>query len=294
VFETGDQPGLLILPWVLRYFLQLLFSYPVVLIASIPFSTVFSKLGFSGEHSSGKFFGGYEALVCLFVAPFIGWIVARLKPSFVPSGRWIWILPVMVIVPDTIRQLLHQQSIPWLPEYFFATAGNEGLGVYLFTLPMCSAAGYSVGMFFTGRSHRDERVSRLRSASKAAIVTIAGFALFCLFTSLLRKFENSRLERWERVRTVIDPTGLAFSADVRFLCGPKDLASSRAFLLRRGTYVESLERRGCNEDQLVDVNAIPPPKVGSPGPFLLDRVRILGGPLAGSEGWVLEYGLQEQ
>jgi hypothetical protein len=285
VFETDDQSELVILPWVLRYFLQLLCSYPAVSIAIIPFSAVLSRLGFSGELSSNKFFAGYEALLCLFVGPFIGWIVGHLKPSFVSSGRWIWILPAMIIVPDMVRQLLHQ-SIPWIPEYFFATNANERLGVYLGTLPTCSAVGYSIGMFFT-------RVRRFRSVIKAAIVTIAGVALFCLFASLLRKFENSRLESWARVRTVIDRAGLPFSADVRLLCGPKDLASSRAFLLRSGTYVETLERRGCSEDQLVDVNALPPATVGNPGPFLLDRVRVLSGPLAGSEGWVLEYGLLE-
>ena len=74
---------------------------------------------------------------------------------------------------------------------------------------------------------------------------------------------------------------------------PKDLASSQASSFAGEPTSRAWNAAG-QRRSIVDVNAMPPARVGSTRPFLLDRVRVLGGPLAGSEGWVLEYGLREQ
>jgi hypothetical protein len=126
---------------VFRYFAQLAFSYPATLLASIPLTALLARYGFSGDDLPGVHFAGFEILACLLMGPSVGWAVGRFKPSLVRTGCWIWILPVSIVLPDALRESRHL-SLANLPAYLFATGANEGLGVYLFTLPACAAAGY--------------------------------------------------------------------------------------------------------------------------------------------------------
>jgi hypothetical protein len=144
MFETKlEAPSKL--PEILRYFGQLLCSYPAVMIAGAPFLLLLSLIGLGGDHG----FAGYKILVSLLVGPFVGRVVGRSSPELVRTGKWIWALPAIFVIPGIVSDLL--RAGPWLPETFFATSSNEGLAVYLISLPAFSAIGYSIGMALVGR-----------------------------------------------------------------------------------------------------------------------------------------------
>jgi hypothetical protein len=124
------------------------------MLAGAPFFALLSVLGFGGEHPAHIHFAGYDALVCLSVGLIAGWVIGCVSPTLVPSGRWIWVLPAIVSLPDMVREGLASGPVPWLPESWFVAGTNEGLGVYLLTLPACSALGYSIGMRLAGLKFR--------------------------------------------------------------------------------------------------------------------------------------------
>ncbi len=194
MFDEVDWP-----PQIIRllregflFFAQLLFSYPVGYLVSMLLTAVLVRLGFSDRGPSVQF-AGYEGLACLFMSPVVGWAAGRFKPSLVPTGRWIWILPVGLTLPDAVSELRHP-SLYHLPSFLFASS-EEGLGVALFTLPACCAAGYSVGMTLLTLDRRwPTSVRRTVTLSAAAVV------LFCIFTAILHNFESTSIERWAKIR----------------------------------------------------------------------------------------------
>jgi hypothetical protein len=271
----------------LRYFLQAVFCYPAILLAGAPFSALLSLLGFGGEHPSHTHFAGYEGIVCLFVGITSGWTIGRQVPSLVPSGRWIWVLPAIVVFPDMVREGFRSQPVPWLPGDFFATPDNEGLGVFLFRLPTLSAVGYSIGMALVGTKPTWARLTHLSPLLHAVTVITAWFVVFALLALFAHGFERSRIEKWSRVRTVIDRPGLSLSADANQLCSTP--TSSGGLLLPSGTMVEGLERRFCFNRRVLDED-VPRPT----GSWSVERVKVLTGANGGAEGWVLTYGLLEK
>jgi hypothetical protein len=254
------------LPGIVRYFAQLILSYPVVGLAALPISAMLSLLGL-GVHANSVHFAGYAAVLCGFlVGPVVGLLIGRGEPRLVHTGRWIWVLPAAVVIPAAVRDLIPIDGVPWLPESFFATPSNEGLGVYLFTLPAFCALGYSIGMAFTERE-------------------IGGDMLLCwalllvVLVGVAHAFEVSRLEEWSRVRFVVDPDGAKFSEEPNLLCTTGD-----ALLLTRPTAMETLERRDCGPGRLLE-----PDEPRRSGSWEVQRVRVLNGPHKGAVGWVRSY-----
>lgn len=282
MFET-DEPTFFDHFW--WYLLQLIFSAPAVTIAGIPVWALLSALHLSSDYQPHRF-AGIEALVGLFLGMFAGSWMERRAPLLASSGRWIWLAPAILILPGVLSRQLHPSVVPTLSEYWF------GLGALLITLPACSVTGYSVGMALASASRGWAAVQRLTSTQRILVVSGVAVVLCGLLALPLRDFERRSLARWARVRSVIDRDGLQFSPDAKSFCNGQ-INIQNSTLLRPGTYVESLERRGCNGDQLMAADALPAARVGVAGPYLLDRVRVLDGPNAGSEGWVLEYGLME-
>lgn len=253
------------------------------MLASFPFSSLLSAFGLSGEHPSNVYFAGYRALACLFVGPLVGWVVGLKIPLFVVTGRWIWLLPAVVFIPDLVREGLNPQPVPY-SGYLFATGGEGVLGVDLFTLPAVSALGYSIGMAFVGANRRWPKLARLRPQRRVITITLACVALFSALAILAHQFERSRIERWSRVRSLID--NLWLSPDPMLVCsGP---TSENGIPLKGMIMVEGLERRVCGKDKLLDADAPRPA-----GSWVVERVKVLNGPNAGVQGWVLEYGLRE-
>jgi hypothetical protein len=240
--------------------------------------------GLGGEHPSHVQFAGYEALVCLFIGVLTGWVFGLKIPALISTGRWIWILPAIVVFPDMVREVSRSQSIPWLPEYFFATPGNEGLGVYLLTLPTFSALGYSIGMILVGTKSKWVQLAELSPMPPATTIIVVGGALLGILVLMAHKFADSRIESWSRVRTVIDRPGLMLVPDANRLCS--DRASEGGLLLPTGIKVEGLERRVCSKGHVLDVDAPRPADAWS-----VERVKVLAGSNTGLKGWVLAYGI---
>ena len=281
MFETLDRPGLW--PPLLRYFAQLFLCYPAVLIAARPFTALIRVLGFTGDYPSRIHFAGYDALICLVVAgPIVGYLTGRFVPPLMGSGRWIWALPAAFLVWDSIDLALMVQTVPYLPGKLFAYGGNEGLGVYLLTLPACSAMGYSLGMALVGARERWSAFRSQWSIHWSALV-LAWVGIFCVLALPLRLIETTRINAWSKVRDVVDY--LMLVEDANTLCASKPTAYRP---VPRGAVVQSLEHRVCGGNQLLEPSAL-----AQAGSWQVERVKLLTGPNAGLEGWVLAYGLIE-
>jgi hypothetical protein len=290
MFESGDWPGqgIRFLRVAFRYFAQLVFSYPATLLVSRPLTALFSRYGLSGEHGRGVHFGGYEALACLLLGPIIGWAVGRFKPSLIPAGCWIWIIPVAMVVPDALWELRHA-SLAYLPSNFFVTGSNEGLGVYLFTLPACAAAGYSLGMVLLSLNRRWPAATRLHLVSRGAILLLVAGASLGFLGVRLHDFERVTFERRAKIRFTISDA-LQVSPDPKLFC--EEYAPTRYLpLLPHGTVVEKLDRRACRGEEVVDADTPLPRGKDHYSLIGVEKIRVLEGPDAGLVGWVLVSGL---
>jgi hypothetical protein len=219
-----------------RYILQLIACPPGIMFLSIPFRAMVSS-----QHQPMEF-AGFEALVILLVGVLAGLLMARLEPSFVSTGRWVWVLPALLIASDLARLQMNPRGIPWLSEAWFASEG-EGLGVFLVTLPACAIIGYSIGMALSEVFSRWAKAGPMGLALRVLILFLVAAALVSYSAFALRNYEQQSLARWARVRSVIDRPGLEFSLDAKSLCG--DQTTADLSLLPTGMYVESLERKGC-------------------------------------------------
>jgi hypothetical protein len=208
-------------------------------------------------------------LVCLFFGPAIGWIARKSAPTLIASGRWIWVATCPFVLVEILTALLRRAPlpVPYLPETLLATGNNEGLGVFLFTLPCCCAIGYSIGMSLT--QIRIGRNLLIGSGSAAAWLV-----LFCCLLVSARSYEKQKLDAWSKVRTVIDPNGLPFARDPSLLCRSNPEASPLAKMIPYATVVQSVRVLSCDAGQRVE------------------QVQLLTGPYAGNQGWVPQYGLQ--
>ncbi len=262
----------------LWYFLQLIFSAPGVVIASSPLVAVLSILGLGMKHENGDF-AGYEALVCLYVGVFVGWWMAQRAPLLARSGRWIWVVPAIVILPFATAEILHPSPVPWLSDLLFGF-NNGGEGIALVAFPLCSVIGYSIGMALAGVKRK------LRPILLCAAVSL------CILSLLLYVIERRSLARFATLRSVINNSGLQLLPDAPSLCGPQTSYRS-ARILSFGTMVESLGRAACDGGRLTSADSLPPPVIGRSGPYTLEHVRVLTGPSAGQEGWVMQYGVME-
>lgn len=164
----------------LWYFLQLIFSAPGVMIASIPVLLVLSALGLTADHQPGKF-AGYETLVDLYVGILVGWWMSHRAPLLVGSGRWIWVLPAAVILGDLAS------GPDGLSGYLFESKA-EGIGV-LIMLGACSMIGYSIGMALWRLNQRWAKSGS--SSVRQRLVTISSVAVIvlCVLALVLQSYE---------------------------------------------------------------------------------------------------------
>jgi len=269
----------------LWYFLQFILVAPGVMIAAIPCLGLLDLAGLSEDKQHGKF-AGYEALVCLYVGVLVGWWMSRRAPLLKTTGCWIWVAPAAVYLSATLAAEFRPRPIE-LNGWLFAST-SLGLGVLVFTLPLCSIAGYSIGMALSGRKPRElTRSQRLMTASSVVAIT------FCTLALLLHTYETRTLARWSKIRSVIADS-LELVADPKSLCGVQKNMFTPGRVLQRGANVETLGRITCDEGRLVEMDTLPPPIAGKSGPYWLQHVRVLDGANAGGEGWVPQYGLMER
>jgi len=260
------------------FFVQLILCYPATMLLVAPLSKLLEQFGWSGDLPRHVHFAGYEALLCLFVAPLVGWITG-LERQLIPSGRWTWVPPVLLRVPSAIYSAFQPPLDPrYLPDELFTLSGSEGLGVALFTLPACCAIGYSLGIWLRS-------IRRPRTAVAFAAVAEVAVAAFVGSATLMHRYEIAKLESLSRMRVVHGFKGLHFSTDPNVLCTSSP-SPSLPFLERLDP-VESIETRMCGAGRLLDRGATEPPNS-----FSIEKLRFLDGPNAGRTIWVPSYGVE--
>lgn len=270
--------------FLLLYLSQSFLFYPEAMLVAKPIAALMGLIGLSGNYPSHIHFAGYDALICAFISgPLVAYITARLFPVTILSGRWIWLLPVAgALILSLTARSGPPQNVPYLPALLFETAGEGALGPFLFTYPICSAIGYSLGMILAGlrRDWLSPTAAKFHLPTIAVPVSFA--AVLCVAVVLLHGFEREKITKWSQVRRVISALQLSRNAEALCSGSPGELP------LTWGTMVQSLETRNCGGDHLLEAGAPPQPRS-----WTLEKVRVLDGPNAGTEGWVLAYGLLE-
>jgi hypothetical protein len=147
--EVNADTGCLkiVLRPLVEFGLQFLLSYPLITIAASPLTALLSFRGMSDSLGQGVTFAGFGALTCLYTGAIVGWIVARLLPTFIATGLWIWLPPVTFLSVDILPALFQPLLLSSrLSEDIYATGDNEGLGLYFITIPTFATLGYSLGV----------------------------------------------------------------------------------------------------------------------------------------------------
>lgn len=247
-----------------RYLGQLLLMYPLTLVSSIPVFWAFSHFGLDGDLGHGITFAGFGALICFYVGALLGYILALQMPSLIATGYWIWIPPTVLIFFD-FPTLLRSGFAPRFLDYLYATGDNEGLGVFLVTLPSSALIGYSLGVFLAKfRAGRSQK----RHHTYASVVWIAAFAIT---SSLMVRVERTLVSSHRRLAVAVRIDGTPFVSDPTGLCGPVGAGNtSKGVMLQSPTKLELLDHNDCSAFALG-----------------IDRVRVIDGPNRGSEGWVI-------
>ncbi len=197
----------------------------------------------------------------------------------------MWVPASPVVISLIVKAMLPPQRVPWLPEEFFVTAGNEGLSVVLLTLPACSAMGYSIGVLLAGGFRSRTGGGRAGLARQLLLLALISLALLVPLTSVVHKFEQTRVLGWSKVRSIIEPLGLPISTDPNLLCAAP--TGARLHLLRPAM-VESLGNGVCSGGRLIETKG---PQTSSA--FSIERVKVLDGPEAGRGAGFSRTGFSE-
>jgi len=271
MFDPIEIPSLS--SWWWRFLAQFFLCYPAAWIVGSLLSSLLSLIGL-GNHGRIQFLG-YDSVVLLCLAELAGWAIGGAKPTLRSSGRWIWVVPVLIFLADLVADL--RRPIPWPAESLFTTPGEGVIGPYLIGLPAFTAAGYSLGVALFSRRSRIQRFGEKNVLPAAALVIV-------LLGLTSYTFENARMERWSKIRYATAPPreGVPLATDRHTLCRSQ---SGDSWITSE--YIELTgERRACEGDQILQ-----PRESGPPQSFIVDRVKVLTGPNAGKQGWALEYSL---
>ena len=132
---------------------QFLLVYPATLLVAIPISSLLPYLDRSPSAlPSGYHDFSFEALSCVVIGALLGGVIGTMRPSLIPLGRLIWIVPFMFFLAEAVPYLTETAMDQfWLPEYIIDKPGNEGLAVAICTLPAASTVGYALGLISAAR-----------------------------------------------------------------------------------------------------------------------------------------------
>jgi hypothetical protein len=199
----------------------------------------------------------------------VGWFSGKRIPSLIRTGSWIWLLPTAFVLYD-ITLALRSGATTRLSEYYYALGSNEGLAVFLLTLPVTSLIGYSIGMSVAKAQRAYATAHAMGSGMKMAFVWVATFAIACTF---MIGAERRLVERDRKIRVAVSDTGTPLASEANAICEPVGAgAAGMTVVLQSGTKLEFLEHAGCSAGR---------PRSG------IDRVRVLDGPHKAAEGWVV-------
>jgi hypothetical protein len=199
----------------------------------------------------------------------VGWLSGMRIPSLIRTGAWIWLLPTAFVLYDIVCALRSGDATR-LSEYFYATGDNDGLGVFLLTLPVSSTVGYSIGMVVAKAQRAHPTAHAKGPGMRIAFVWAATFAIAC---TLMTGTERRMVERDRKIRVAVSVTGTPLASEVNALCEPVETGAARTSVVPQNvTTLEFLEHAECPGGR---------PRAG------IDRVRVLDGPHKAAEGWVV-------
>jgi hypothetical protein len=297
MFDSDERHGCL--SAIGLYGLQFVLVYPLTILLGLPLEPLFSFWGMNSDQPGGVTFAGFHAVIYLYVAACLGWFAGNRLPSLIPTGRWLWPLPVVVVSWDVLRALSSNGPSSRLYEYLYATGSNEGLVVVLFTLPRFAAIGYSVGMTLESwirEGDKEEGVPR------RAVAAIALAAAFLVTTAIAQTVGNRMVQRDLSVRVAVggplavDGTRLceaqAAANDSRPVHGRLTIATGdlgRTIEVENGARLEVLEEFHCTDGRPVHVDAAAPGNTWQSESSAIERVRVLDGVNQGKEAWIADF-----
>jgi hypothetical protein len=134
--------------------LQLVFFYPAVLIAGLPFFALYDAFMKSvfGIVKRDDPLNALGVFIFIAVGFGVGWLVNRRLPSLSVAGEWVWLLPVTFFLVGFIHDVFWrcQFCSDARMLYFYSDGSDEGLTNLLVTWPAFSAEGYSLGVLLSG------------------------------------------------------------------------------------------------------------------------------------------------
>lgn len=132
------------MPSVWTALLQIIFVYPAVVLLLTPALEITRISKGSGDPQPAFADMG----LVLAGGAVLGIAIGRFWPALARTGRWLWLLPAIFLLGGLITQTLHPPPAAKPPcEYFYFSPANEGLAVFLVTLPACCLAGYAAGLW---------------------------------------------------------------------------------------------------------------------------------------------------
>lgn len=150
MFETAAEGAPIKAGWfsLWRFLLQTVVVYPIVFLTLRPILAIGRDPKTWTYPQSNLADIGIVAVGGLLVG-----VLVQLKlPRFARTGRWVWILPCVFLVGGVITQTLHPPPVAAGPsEYFYSSTSNEGLAVFLITLPASCLIGYALPFWVGGR-----------------------------------------------------------------------------------------------------------------------------------------------
>ena len=133
-----------IVPAMGKALLQIALVYPVVFLFLAPVLEIARDTNPSGTPQPA--FADMGLMVAGGAA--LGIVTGRFWPALARTGRWLWLPPAIWLCGGLVTQMLNPPPASAGPsEYFFRSSANEGLAVFLGTLPTCCLTGYSLGLW---------------------------------------------------------------------------------------------------------------------------------------------------
>ena len=160
MLETEISEDYSFLAWFAQQVGALLVPSILALLTAGPIANYF-------EHGRGYPLGvlGETIWYALFVwgiGLYVALLVARLFPSSVITGRWVWPVPTLFFLLFFVRDALFSSFGHALSDLFYPGPNGEAWwGVMIVTYPTCSAALYALGMFFAANQRARGKETRL-------------------------------------------------------------------------------------------------------------------------------------
>ncbi len=160
MFDTEIESGPSILAWVIQQLAAPLLPMTLTLVAVGAVGDATRAAGYAIDYYAAPVVGGAFWVAPPILGYGLGTLVRRLAPSAARVGRWVWVIPVAVLVLACVGVALgHREDLLLL---VWPRSGEEAWGYVLVTGPTLAAVAYSLAMGQVwGRLRRFLRSTRL-------------------------------------------------------------------------------------------------------------------------------------